>query len=184
MAKAASKRKHIKKAPKVSRKAPKAPVKERKTFTVRARATFLVALAETCNVTEACRTADITRTAVYVHRNKDPDFAAQWDVAEQMAADRLEREAWRRGVEGYDKPIIHQGEITGTYREYSDRMLEILLKGHRPKYREKVINEHTGPGGGPIQISTTQRIARIESLMEIARRRLEADVAGDALNDD
>jgi hypothetical protein len=41
----------------------------------------------------------------------------------------LEAEARRRAVQGWDEPVFHQGRKVGTIRKYSDRMLEILLKG-------------------------------------------------------
>jgi hypothetical protein len=124
-------------------------VKARRTArTDRARASFLVVLRETCNVSEAARAAGIGRRTAYEWREKDAKFAEGWDDAEEEAADKLEREAWRRAVEGIDKPVVHQGVITATYKEYSDRMLEILLKGHRPeKYVERNKIEHSGKVG-------------------------------------
>jgi hypothetical protein len=113
--------------------------------TDRARETFLEVLAASCNVSEAARKAGMSRRAAYDWREADETFAAAWDDAEQEAADKLEREAWRRAVEGTDKPVTFQGVITATYKEYSDRMLEILLKGHRPeKYAERSKVEHSG----------------------------------------
>lgn len=103
----------------------------------RAREVFLQALRDTCNVSEACREAGISRPTAYAWR-ENAAFAAAWADAEQEAIDSLEREAWRRGRDGVDKPVVHQGVITTTFKEYSDRMLEILLKAHRPeKYRER-----------------------------------------------
>jgi len=91
--------------------------------TDRARAAFLAVLAEHCNVSEACRAARISRSAAYEWRNDDPAFAAAWDDAEQTAADTLEKVAW-------DRATAKKG--------WSDRMLEILLKAHRPeKFVEK-----------------------------------------------
>jgi len=110
--------------------------------TDRAREIFLSTLAESCNVSQACRAAGIGRTMAYQWRADDPAFDAAWKVAEQEAADRLRAEAWRRGVEGVDKPITYQGRITDTYKEHSDRMLEILLKGHCPEYRDKQQIDH------------------------------------------
>ena len=113
--------------------------------TDRAREKFLAVLRETCNVSEAARAAAIGRRTAYEWRDADETFAADWDDAEQEAADKLEREAWRRAVEGVDKPVTHQGVITATYKEYSDRMLEILLKGHRPeKFTDRLKAEHSG----------------------------------------
>lgn len=113
--------------------------------TDRARDTFLAMLAETCNVSEAARAAGIGRQTAYDWRDDDQTFAAAWANAEQEAADKLEREAWRRAVEGTDKPVTYQGEITATFKEYSDRMLEILLKAHRPdKFVERTKSEVSG----------------------------------------
>lgn len=119
--------------------------------TDRARAKFIEVLRHSCNVSEASRTAGIERNTAYRWRDADPAFAALWAEAEEYAADRLEAEAWRRAVDGTDKPVIHQGVITDTYKEYSDRMLEILLKGHRPeRYVDKLRAELSGPGGAAI----------------------------------
>lgn len=135
------------------KKGAKKPTKKksgnRTKFTDRARENFLAVLRETCNVTRAAAACGISRRTAYDHRKADETFAELWDDAEQEAVDRLEREAWRRGVEGVDKPITYQGEITATYKDYSDRMLELLLKAHRPaKYRERF--EHTGKDGAPL----------------------------------
>lgn len=101
--------------------------------TDRARETFIETLRESCNVSEAARAAGIARRTAYDWRDGDVEFASAWDDAEQDAADKLEREAWRRAVEGTDKPISFQGVVTASYKEYSDKMLEILLKAHRPE---------------------------------------------------
>lgn len=122
---------------------------------------FLDVLRATCNVTEAAKAAGVARRTAYEWRDADERFRAEWDDAEQEAADALEREAWRRAVEGTDKPVTYQGVITATFREYSDRMLELLLKAHRPeKFKDRVSNEHTGKDGGPIKTEVT-RIERV-----------------------
>ncbi len=114
-------------------------------MTNRARVTFLEILRETANVTEAATAAGISRTCAYEHRADELDFAAEWNDAVEEATDKLEREARRRAVEGWEEPVFHKGEVVGGVRKYSDRMLELLLKAHRPdKFKERVANEHSG----------------------------------------
>lgn len=124
--------------------------------TDRARATFLQVLSDTCNVSEAARAAGIGRASAYDWRGKDPDFAKAWDEAEQEAVDKLEKVAWDRATAGV-----------------SDRMLELLLKAHRPeRFKDRVLNEHTGKGGGPIEyrnLDEEEIDARIAALAEPRR---------------
>lgn len=89
--------------------------------TDRARETFLRVLEETCNISEAARQAGMSRRSAYDWRDADEQFAADWNDAEQAAVDKLEEVAFDRARTGQ-----------------SDRLLEILLKGHRPdRYVER-----------------------------------------------
>lgn len=120
--------------------------------TPRAREKFIAKLAECCNVSEACRAANIGRSAAYHWRSEDEDFAAAWAEAEETAADLLEQTAWNRAT-----------------TDKSDRMLEILLKAHRPhKFIERIQNQHTGKDGVSLAdeaVSAAERIrARLDKL--------------------
>lgn len=96
--------------------------------TDRARKAFLDHLAATCNVSEAARVAGFSRRSAYEWRDADADFASAWEDAENQAADMLEQVAYERATSGQ-----------------SDKMLEILLKAHRPeKFVEKQKVEHSG----------------------------------------
>jgi len=114
-------------------------------WTVRARNKFLTLLRETGNVSFAARAIGRARSRAYALRAEDSGFAAAWSDAVDEAIDRLEREAWRRAVEGLEEPVFYQGQVCGVVRRYSDRMLEMLLKAHRPeKYCERHALEHSG----------------------------------------
>ena len=118
-------------------------------LTDRAKEKFLEVVRATCNVSEAARAIGMARRSLYDARARDSEFAQLWDVAVEEASDRLEGEAWRRAVEGWDEPVFFQGKVVGAVRKYSDRMLELLLKGHRPeKYKDR--HEVTG-GPSPLQ---------------------------------
>lgn len=105
---------------------------------------FLHELAESGSVTKAAKAADVARQTVYEWREADAAFAAAWDQAIEIATDALEEEARRRAKDGWEEPVFTKdGENCGTIRRYSDRLMEVLLRAHRPqKFREKVTVEH------------------------------------------
>ena len=113
-------------------------------LTDRAKEKFIEVVRTTCNVSEATRSIGMARRSLYDARDRDTEFAQLWDEAVEEATDALEREAWRRAVEGWDEPVFYQGKAVGAVRKYSDRMLELLLKGHRP---EKYKDRHEISGG-------------------------------------
>lgn len=100
---------------------------------------FLTALENGYSVRVACSMASYARRSVYRWRGEDPDFAARWATAVQMAGDLLEEEADRRGRDGYDVPVFHRGEVCGAKRKYADGLLLARLKALRPEqYRERI----------------------------------------------
>lgn len=106
-------------------------------------AVFLVAFSEQANVSLACEQAGVDRSTVYRWLESDPEFAAGWEVAEQKADDVLRREAYRRGVIGYEEPIVSLGKLVYgtdgqpmTVRKYSDVLLLTLMRARMPEYKE------------------------------------------------
>lgn len=72
-------------------------------------------------------------------RERDPEFARQWDEAMQAAEASIEHEIFRRAQEGWDEPIYggrHRERVVGTVRKYSDRLLELRARALLPAYRE------------------------------------------------
>ena len=106
---------------------------------------LLNALRQVPNITRACTLAMISPATVCGWRRQDPAFDAAVAEALDDGVDALEAEVHRRAFEGYEKPIIFQGQITDTYKEYSDGLAQFLLKAHRPdKYRERSEVQSTG----------------------------------------
>lgn len=98
---------------------------------------FLAAYAKVGNISQASKIAGVERKYHYVWM-KDPAYREQFDAAHTEACEHLEAEARRRAVEGYKRPVFHQGQVCGTVQEYSDVLLIFLMKGAMPeKYREK-----------------------------------------------
>jgi hypothetical protein len=105
-------------------------------LTNHARADFLRVLRETGNISMAARRIGMSRRYLYQVKARDEALSQACDDAVAEAADALYGEARRRPVEGVAEPLIIRGKVCGEIRRYSDRLLEFLLKAHRPeKYR-------------------------------------------------
>lgn len=127
---------------------------------------------------EACRRANVARTTVYRHRDEDAEFAAAWAEVDEVLVERMEREAYRRAVEGVHRDIFHQGTVVGEERVYSDTLLIFMLKAKRPAtYRDNVKVEHTGDGGGPVQLDVLD--GRQPAELSPAKRRKLAKILAD-----
>jgi hypothetical protein len=151
------------------------------------KARFLDALSKLGNVRAAAEIAGVDRSTAYRARSARGKaaerFCAAWDEALEEAYDRLEQEAWRRAIVGTQRPVFHKGEPVGTVTEYSDRLLELLLRAHRPgKYELRQRLEHSGPGGGPIAIDEP-RDELAQKLLDMAER-LEARAEEEGARDE
>jgi hypothetical protein len=114
------------------------------------RRAFLAAFASCGHVVAAAKEAGISWTSHY-NWLKAEDSAAYTEAfnrAREIAGDIAEGEIYRRAFLGYDHPVIHQGAITTTYKDYSDMLAMFWLKGLKPeRYREnqKIELNVTGP---------------------------------------
>jgi len=144
---------------------------------------FLEAYATTANISYAAKAAGIRRKTMYDWQEKYDDFCSRMAEAREEAYDKLEHEALRRAVEGVQRkrPIIVGREIVDyeVITEYSDRLLEVLLKARRPDvFREKTSIEHSGPNGQPIAIDIAeQRSALASRIASLTARAGAATVA-------
>ena len=93
---------------------------------------FIKELAQWPNISRACRIVGVSRQTAYRHREEFRQFAEMWQDALEYGLDMWEEEVARRAFEGVDKPVIYQGKITDTYKEYSDTLAITMLKAHRP----------------------------------------------------
>ena len=88
--------------------------------------------AATGNKTTACQKAAIPRSTADTRITNDPDMKALCVEAERIAADILQQEAHRRAVTGTNRPIYQGGKLVGYERQYSDKLMELLLKANLP----------------------------------------------------
>jgi hypothetical protein len=137
---------------------------------------FLAALRETGQVTRSCELSDISRNTVYTHRREEPEFAIEWDKALEDAAGTLEDEAWRRARDGVNKPIVYQGMVMGTQKEYSDTLLMFMLKGIKPdKYADKVVIRISPEHAALLQRAGLSPSQMWEAMMQEVAAKVESE---------
>src|ERR1035441_2234043 len=95
------------------------------------RQAFLAAFVQCSSVTRAAQAAGVCREMHYEWLETDAKYAAAFEAVRDQAAQVLEDEAVRRAYEGTLKPVYYVGQLCGVQREYSDGMLQMLLKGMR-----------------------------------------------------
>lgn len=142
------------------RKPPVAPTPEKQ-------AEFLVLLRGGRTVEGAARSVGIHRRALYRFRDRNKEFRRAWDEAWEAGIEALEDELRRRGFEGVEKPVFHGGVVVGSVREFDTTAAIFILKARKPEvYRDNARIEHTGPGGGPVQVESFREefVRRIERL--------------------
>ena len=106
---------------------------------------FLAALGKRGVVQHACEETGTPRQTVYDWYERDEDFARAWDVAVDISTEIAESECFRRAVEGFDHPVIYEGEITDHFKKYSDANLRLLLQSRKPdQYRDRQEIVHGG----------------------------------------
>lgn len=89
-------------------------------------------------VTDACGFAGVSRMMFYEYVNNDPEFAAKVEEAKDAAIDFVEGQLYKRIEEGREASTIFYLKTKAKHRGYTESI------------------EHTGPGGGPIQIRVVE----------------------------
>lgn len=122
---------------------------------------FLLAYSELGNMVRACEVSQVSRYSPYLWRQKDPDFAAAFQVAFAMAGEYLESELYARAV----KPAFA-----------SDTAAIFLLKGMMPlRYGDRQRMELSGPNGAAIKLDysrlSDEQLAQLEQLCALATVR-------------
>lgn len=104
------------------------------------RALYLAALEASGQYMTAADAVGCDRRTALRLREADEEFAELCEVALERFRGRLVQETYRRAVEGIDKAVIggqFKDEIILYEKQYSDRLLELLLKRHIVEFRDQ-----------------------------------------------
>lgn len=101
--------------------------------TKRRQTKFLASVAKGATISKAAHEIGVVSSTVYKWRQQDDDFACEWDQAIESGTDMLEDEAFRRALNGVERPVFYGGKPVGYVRDYSDSLLVFMLKARRPE---------------------------------------------------
>lgn len=120
----------------------------------------LTEMAATGSEVAAMKAGSFGRGVLNILLDRNPPFVKRWNEAKVASVDALEQEARRRAIEGVERHKFHKGQpimrtivlpdgktakVHYVEREYSDRMLEVLLKANMPeKYKDRTAVDHSG----------------------------------------
>ena len=93
---------------------------------------FFHHLGRTGSVTVAAERAQLRRSSLYQRRQDDEEFAERWARALDLGVERLQDNAMHRAMNGTEKPVWRNGRKVGTVQQFDNRLLQFLLKAHRP----------------------------------------------------
>jgi hypothetical protein len=94
-------------------------------------AKFLSVLADTCNVSEACRRSGVPMTVAYRRRKMDASFRADWAQMILIGYHRLEAVLLDRAFNGTEKVITRRDGSVERVLEYPNHIALRLLQMHR-----------------------------------------------------
>ena len=114
---------------------------------------FLAAYVKTKRTLAASALTGVSRETHYYWLKSDPQYCEHWRRARKMLGDMVEEEVMRRAVDGYKKPVVHQGKVTDRYKNYSDRLAVFLLKHLKPEVYN--VRQREPEIGGPTHITIT-----------------------------
>ena len=130
---------------------------------------FFHHLGRTGSVTVAANRAQLRRSTLYERRQNDEEFAERWAQALDLSVERLQDNAMNRAMNGTEKPVYRNGQKVGSVRHYDNKLLQFLLRAHRPE----VYGEKKQPTLPPLPFDLAKRLAATQPRLDahLAERR-------------
>ncbi len=125
------------------------PVAEQRKFDDAAAQRFLKFYAQTGRKADSARAAGVSYGCVRGWELEDETFGQLVLDAHAEWLNRLEREAFRRAVEGVEEPVVQGGQIVTHVMKHSDSLLLALMKKADPTgygNRESQVNVQVNTG--------------------------------------
>lgn len=157
------------------------------TFTPEIAAEICTRLAEGEPLRAICRDAHMPAwRTVYDWIEVNEDFAARIACARKLGFDAIAEQALEiadtpvvgeETEDDGDKVKVKRGDMLGHRKLQVETRLKLLAKWCPAKYGDRTAMELTGADGGPVQISDTERAAKIAAILAAAQARKDDDVS-------
>jgi hypothetical protein len=124
----------------------------------------------TNSVRLSARHARISRKMAYEHRQRDKEFAEQWDEAIETALDLLHARVFQRCLEGDLEPVYYMGVVVDYVRKFDSKLQIEMLRAYRPeRFKTPGTQVNIGTRGDVFVLTEEQR----HELMRLNREWLE-----------
>lgn len=130
----------------------------------------------------------VTPRTIYRWQTQFPEFCQSLKAGKAPADDRVERSLFHRAV-GYRheavKIFMPAGASAPVYAEYVEQVAPdttaaiFWLKNRRPDlWRDRVLNEHSGPNGAPIAVQSMPDLSKLTKAQRDALRSILGQAFG------
>lgn len=150
-------------------------------FNVTKQKRYLKVLEETGNRKTAAASVGVEDDTVQALASRNPTFYKRAKQAETKFLSMLEEETVRRAVTGTEKAIYYKGEHVATETQYSDKLLELLLKAND---RDKYGNKSQVDNNTTINVNDTTLRSKLATSLGIKLEKAPTPLEEDAIDAD
>ena len=138
---------------------------------------FARALADTGSYGKAAERVGISMTSVQRLRRKSPEFQALCDKALVEGGTTIEEAAYVRAVEGWEEPVIHNGQVVGYRRRFSDTLAKTLLTRQAAGGGDATRCVHGYPTQAEVDRALLERFDKMDTIEKRRARSAQLDWA-------
>jgi hypothetical protein len=148
-----------------------------------------VAAHRDCSVRDACAVAGVRRRDMRALIRGDAEFAEDYATARGRGVEQIHAQMVKLAIEGVDEPLVSMGEIVGTKKVYSERLLQTMFNALTPEGRATLGNKiglEINTGGGDVKLQEGVALEDVAAFMRDHvpgfRAQLEGEPAGEIVD--
>jgi hypothetical protein len=127
-----------------------------------------VAAHKGCPIREAAAAAGVRRRDVKALIRGEAEFAEDYATARGRGVEQIHAQMVKLAIEGVDEPLVSMGQIVGTKKVYSERLLQTMFNALTPEGRATLGNKlgiEINTGGGDVKLQEGVALADTAAFM-------------------